>query len=77
MHMILAYHSPDSPNFKCVTGLPDQLSDSLRDFSSQNLVTVFRDPNKMTLNLKDGMAAISIFHRTPPCPLLSQLKLIG
>ena len=74
MDMIFTHYSSDYPNFKRLTSLPDQLSNSFRYLTSQNFVAVFGYPNKMILNLKDCMTTISLFHRSPRCPLLSQLK---
>src|SRR3989338_5901359 len=66
MHMILAHHSLDYPNLKGFTCLSHQLSNSLRYFPSQNLVSVLRYPYKVVLNLKNCMASISVFHAAPP-----------
>ena len=66
MHMILAHRAFYYPDLKGFARLSHQLSNSLRNISSQLFVSVFRYPYKVLLNLKNRMAAISVFHAAPP-----------
>ena len=66
VHVVLAHHALHYPNLKRPTRLPDQLSYSLRDLSRQHLVPVLRHPDKVVLDLKYRMAAISVVHAAPP-----------
>ena len=77
IHMVLAHHTPNNPYFKSLTGLPDQLSDSLRYFSSQNFVTVFCSPNKMILDLKNCMTTVSLFHKYASLSFIIAAKVGG
>jgi len=64
VHMIFADNAFHDPYLKSRAGLPHQLPHTLRDFSRQHLVAVFRHPHKVVLNLINRMAAITLLHRT-------------
>ena len=56
------FHDPNLERLAC---LPNQLANSLRDFARQYFVAVFRDPYKVVLDLKNRVAAVSVFHSAP------------
>jgi hypothetical protein len=64
--MILAHHTLYYPDLKSFTGLSHQLSNPFRHLAAQHLVSVFRYPYKVILNLKNRMTAVSVFHAAPP-----------
>ena len=66
VHVILAHYSLHYSNLKRLTRLTNQPSYSLRNLSRQHLLTEFRHPHKVVLDLKYRMAAISVLHAAPP-----------
>lgn len=64
--MIFTHNTFDDPNFKGFACPSHQVSDSLRHLSIQHLVAILRYPDKVLLNLKHRMTAVSVFHTTPP-----------
>ena len=77
MHMILANYSAHDPYLKRFTNLTNHCSNSFSNIPCQNLIAVFRHPNKMILNLKNRMTAIPVVHDTPQNVSFYQLKLTG
>jgi hypothetical protein len=77
MHMIFTRHASDDPNLKSFTGLPDPFPNSFRNLTLQNFIAILRHPYKVILDLKNRMATVSVFHHSPPCLSLPQLKLTG
>lgn len=47
MHIVLSHHTLRYPNLKRFARLPDQLSETLSNIPSQNLVAIPRHPYKM------------------------------
>ena len=62
MHVISAHYPLHNPDLECFTGLPDQFPNAHSNIPSQNLVAIFRNPNKMILDLKNRVTAVSIVH---------------
>lgn len=62
VHMILADHTLDDPNFERFAGLLHQLPNPLPHISRQQLVPILGHPNKVILNLVNHVAPISIVH---------------
>jgi hypothetical protein len=66
MHVVPTHHALYDPHLECLTRLSHQFANSLRDFAAQYLVPVFRYPHKVILDLKNSVAAVSVFHPAPP-----------
>jgi hypothetical protein len=64
MHMILRDMSPQNLHIVSLTYLTDQISDALRNLSSQNRLAVLRHPHKVILQFINGMAGLSIVLHT-------------
>ena len=62
MHMILANNTKQDLNLKMRAGLPYLLSHPLSKAALQQITTIFRDPNKMVLNLIFGVTSLTMFH---------------
>src|SRR5689334_4496522 len=77
VNMIFTDDTLYNTDFKCFTRLPHQCPYPFSDITCENLVTVFRYPHKVVLNLINRMAPVSVFHATPPGLSVSQLKLTG
>ena len=60
--IIFAHYAFYNPYLKRFAGLSHQLSDSFCYVTTQHLVTLLGDPNKMVLNWVNRMAAVSIIH---------------
>ena len=66
VNMIFADHTLDNPNLKCFAGLPDQISNALRYYTRENLISILCHPDKVVFNLIDRMAAIPVLHALLP-----------
>src|SRR4051794_23002868 len=51
---------PQNGHFSAHTHLSDDFSRSLSGFTAQDLVSVFRDPHKMVLDIVDRMCSLAI-----------------
>ena len=66
MHMLFPYVSLDDLHLKFGTYVSDDLPHSCSNFSSQQLLAVFRDPNHMIFDIETGMGCPSVmFHAHP------------
>ena len=65
-NMVLADNPFQDFDLKRFAHLPDQFPYFQPNVAFQHLVTVFRDKNKMILNLKNRMAAITVIHKPFP-----------
>ena len=60
--MILADNFTQDLNLKTRAGLPYQLPHPMSKVALQQVITIFRDSNKMVLNLIFGVTPLAIFH---------------
>jgi len=72
MHMISAHNTTDDLNLESFAYLTYQFTNSIRQITSQQMVSIFGHPHKMVFNLIFGMASITIFHANCIIQLLAE-----
>jgi len=60
--MIFAHNTTQYLDFKIFASLPHEFSDSQSYVALQQVITIFRNPNKVVLNLIFCMTPLAIFH---------------
>ena len=61
VNVIRRYRSANDHHLPRVTYLPNQIAGTLRNLSTQNLVTVLCDPHQVILDIAHRVPAMSIF----------------
>jgi hypothetical protein len=76
MDMVFTHHPFKNADFKGFARLSDQLANPLTYLSSQYLVAIFRDPDKVIFDLEDRVTAIAIVHFFASCkwPIIPALS---
>jgi hypothetical protein len=65
MHMILTDMPLDDLKLQLRTNVSHDLSESYANLPTQQLLPIFRDPNKVVLQIKPGMGRASIVFHPP------------
>ena len=63
MNMIFSNYPFDNPYLKGIARLAYKLPHAKLHITFENLVAVFRHPDKVVLNVKYRVAAVAVFHR--------------
>lgn len=71
MHMLFADKSTQDLNLKTCASLPYQLPHPMNKVALLQVITKFRDPNKMVLNLIFSVTPLAIFYDYKPQLLAS------
>lgn len=66
MHMVLAYYSTEYADLKGFACLTNQFSHAQGHITCKNFLSVFRNPNKMVLNVENRVTPIPIIHSAHP-----------
>ncbi len=63
MDMIFTHHPTENSDLKCFASLTDQFTNSQGHITSENLITIFGNPNKMILNIEKVVSPFEISPR--------------
>ena len=73
MHMIFANNTAQYLDFETFAGLSYEFPNSKGNIALQNMVTIFRYPNKMIFNLVASVASLAVFHAKYYKPAASKM----
>ncbi len=62
VHMVFTNNAAQILDLKSFTGLPYKLTHTQGEVSLEHMISIFRDPHKVILDLKFCMTSMTIFH---------------